>query len=262
MGRVVAEGSTLRTVRSLSAIGIATLVALAGIGVAPHPVTATDPSDTPAPTPSPTSISAPEPSPSATPAPEPRPTPVPEPSVPADPAPSASTEPAPSIEPASTAEPAPSIEPAPTAEPVATPAPVTATDTAPTKAELLRERYLRAARVAVRQRHDRYVAGGTGPDAFDCSGLVRYAYRQAGISGRLGGGHSARAMLEWARRHDKTRKRNPRIGDVVIWGNGRHAGIWIGNGRVISALNPRQGIRITGLHDLGDRFTAFIRTQP
>ena len=105
------------------------------------------------------------------------------------------------------------------------------------------------------------MSGATGPNAFDCSGLVRYAYRKARISSRLGGGHSARGMLYWARLHGKTRRHNPQVGDVAIWGNGRHAGIYIGRGRVISALNPRQGIRITGLHALGDPFAAFIRTH-
>jgi cell wall-associated NlpC family hydrolase len=139
---------------------------------------------------------------------------------------------------------------------------MTTTSTALTRKERIRLRYLKAVRVALNQRGDRYVAGGTGPNAFDCSGLVRFAYRRADISARLGGGHSARAMLAWARKHDKTRRRNPKPGDVVIWGNGSHAGIWIGNGRAISALNPRQDIRVHRLHALGASFTTFIRTRP
>jgi cell wall-associated NlpC family hydrolase len=51
------------------------------------------------------------------------------------------------------------------------------------------------------------------------------------------------------------------VGDVVIYGGGTHAAIYIGHGRVISALNPRLGIRITRLHALGDRFTTFIHTR-
>jgi cell wall-associated NlpC family hydrolase len=111
------------------------------------------------------------------------------------------------------------------------------------------------------QRHKRYVRGATGPSAFDCSGLVRYAYRASGVSGRLGGGHSARGMLQWARLHHLANRSNPRVGDVVIYGNGTHAAIYIGNGRVISALNPRQGIRITALHALRAPVTAFIHTR-
>ncbi len=119
----------------------------------------------------------------------------------------------------------------------------------------------RVVQVALAQRGDRYVSGGTGPDTFDCSGLVRYAYRVAGVSGRLGGGHSAAAMYAWGKANGLTSRSNPRIGDVVIYGGGSHAGIYIGNGRIVSALNSRQGIRITGLHALGAPFTAFIHTR-
>jgi cell wall-associated NlpC family hydrolase len=119
----------------------------------------------------------------------------------------------------------------------------------------------RVVRIALAQRGDRYVSGGVGPSSFDCSGLVRYAYNQAGVGGRLGGGHSASAMLAWGRSHGLTSRSNGRIGDVVIYGNGSHAGIYIGNGRIISALNPRQGIRVTGLYALGAPFTTFIHTH-
>ncbi|HEY5433762.1 MAG TPA: NlpC/P60 family protein, partial [Candidatus Limnocylindrales bacterium] len=119
----------------------------------------------------------------------------------------------------------------------------------------------RVVRIALAQRGKRYIRGATGPRAFDCSGLVRYAYRRAGVSSRLGGGHSARGMLYWARIHHRASRSNPQVGDVVIYGNGSHAGIYIGNGRVISALNPRQGIRITRLHALGAPFTTFIHTR-
>jgi uncharacterized protein YgiM (DUF1202 family) len=67
-------------------------------------------------------------------------------------------------------------------------------------------------------------------------------------------------MLAWARAHHKFSTSNPQVGDVVIYGNGNHAAIYIGNGRVISALNPSQGIRITGLHALGQSVTGYIHT--
>jgi peptidoglycan DL-endopeptidase CwlO len=115
--------------------------------------------------------------------------------------------------------------------------------------------------IALAQRGDRYVSGGTGPDTFDCSGLVRYAYAQAGVSGKLGGGHSASAMLAWGRANGLTSRSGGRPGDVVIYGNGSHAGIYLGNGKIVSALNPSQGIRVTGLYALGSGFTAFIHTH-
>jgi cell wall-associated NlpC family hydrolase len=240
----------LRVSTSLPAIGIATVIALAGLSVAPHPVAATDPSPTPAPEATADPGTTPEPAPAAEPAPTAEPIPAPT-AAPPEPTPSATAEPAPSTAPTS----------APTTEPVATSTPTTTAPTL-TRAQRIRLKVRNAARIALRQRHDRYVSGATGPNAFDCSGLVRFAYRRAEISRLLGGGHSARAMLAWGRRHDRTSRRNPHVGDVVIWGNGRHAGIYLGKGRVISALNPRQDIRVTGLHALGDPFTAFIHAHP
>jgi cell wall-associated NlpC family hydrolase len=119
----------------------------------------------------------------------------------------------------------------------------------------------RVVQIALAQIGDRYVSGGTGPNSFDCSGLVRYAYASAGVSGKLGGGHSASAMLAWGRANGLTSASGGRPGDVVIYGNGSHAGIYLGNGKIVSALNPSQGIRITGLHALGSGFTAFIHTN-
>lgn len=119
----------------------------------------------------------------------------------------------------------------------------------------------RVVAIALAQRGDRYVSGGTGPDTFDCSGLVRYAYSQAGVGGKLGGGHSASAMLAWGRSAGLTSRTNGRPGDVAIYGNGSHAAIYIGNGKIVSALNPSQGIRVTGLNALGASFTTFIHTR-
>ncbi|HEX5829118.1 MAG TPA: NlpC/P60 family protein [Candidatus Limnocylindrales bacterium] len=118
----------------------------------------------------------------------------------------------------------------------------------------------RVVQVALAQRNDRYVAGGDGPDAFDCSGLVNYAYNVAGVGSKLEG-RSAAAILSWGRSQGIASGSNGRPGDVVIYGNGSHAGIYLGNGRVISALNPSQGIQIHGLHALGSSFTAFIHTR-
>ena len=115
--------------------------------------------------------------------------------------------------------------------------------------------------IAEAQRGKRYVLGAAGPSAFDCSGLVLYSYRKAGVAGHLGGGHSGYAMLAWGRAHHLVSRSKPQIGDVVIYGGGAHAAIYIGGGRVISALNPAQGIRVTALHALHLPVTGFIHTR-
>jgi cell wall-associated NlpC family hydrolase len=115
--------------------------------------------------------------------------------------------------------------------------------------------------IALAQLHKRYAYGSSGPSAFDCSGLVRYAYLRAGVSKVLGGGHSALAMYRWARAQHLASSTRPQIGDVVVYGGGTHVGIYIGRGLVVSALNPRLGIRVTALRGLTSGFTAFIHTR-
>jgi hypothetical protein len=120
---------------------------------------------------------------------------------------------------------------------------------------------IRIVLIAEHQRGKRYVFGAAGPSAFDCSGLVLFAYRRAGVAGRLGGGHSGFGMLSWARAHHVFSRTKPQVGDVVIYGGGAHVAIYIGHGAVISALNPSQGIRVTGLHALSSSVTGYIHTR-
>lgn len=85
-----------------------------------------------------------------------------------------------------------------------------------------------------------YWYGGSTRNAFDCSGFV---------------GHVIKKVLKKNVRHSATsqmklgpRVRNPLPGDLVGFGYGNsfgHIGIYIGNGKVVDALNPNQdtGIR-------------------
>jgi cell wall-associated NlpC family hydrolase len=76
-----------------------------------------------------------------------------------------------------------------------------------------------------------YVWGGSSPDGFDCSGLVRYAYRGAGITLA----HSTYAQWDAGRR---VRRRALRPGDLVFFGLG-HVGLYAGSGRFVHA--PQTG---------------------
>jgi cell wall-associated NlpC family hydrolase len=78
-----------------------------------------------------------------------------------------------------------------------------------------------------------YVTGGEGGGGFDCSGLTRRAYAQAGIALP----HSSRAQA--ARAHTVSR-RVARAGDLVV-GPG-HVGIYMGRGMMIDAGNHRTGV--------------------
>ncbi|HEV7167307.1 MAG TPA: C40 family peptidase [Micrococcaceae bacterium] len=75
-----------------------------------------------------------------------------------------------------------------------------------------------------------YVYGGTSPSGWDCSGFVQWAYAQAGIS--IPRTNQWSAMVQTA---------NPQPGDLVVQNGGVHVGIYVGNGMVISALNPSAG---------------------
>lgn len=76
-----------------------------------------------------------------------------------------------------------------------------------------------------------YVYGGTSPTAgWDCSGFVQWAYAQAG--------KSIPRVNQWSA---MTPTSNPKPGDLVVQRGGAHVGIYVGNGQMISALNPSDG---------------------
>ncbi|GAA2202427.1 hypothetical protein GCM10009849_30790 [Sinomonas flava] len=75
-----------------------------------------------------------------------------------------------------------------------------------------------------------YVWGGNTPAGWDCSGFTQWVYAQAGIS-------IPRVQAWSIMRQTAT----PAPGDLVVQNGGAHVGIYVGNGMMISALNPSQG---------------------
>jgi cell wall-associated NlpC family hydrolase len=95
-----------------------------------------------------------------------------------------------------------------------------------------------------------YVFGAEGPTKFDCSGLVYWVFKKAGELPRIGGSRmGARSYMRWfvARGRWSKDEADARPGDLVVWGDGHHIGVYIGPNRAVSALNPRLGVRV---HDL------------
>jgi cell wall-associated NlpC family hydrolase len=88
----------------------------------------------------------------------------------------------------------------------------------------------------------RYSFSATGPSSFDCSGLVYFVYKQAGLLDRIGGKRRTVAGYHnWFNKHGTVTKSlsSAQVGDVLVWGKNKHTGIYIGNGKAISALvNP------------------------
>lgn len=94
---------------------------------------------------------------------------------------------------------------------------------------------------ARKQIGDPYRAGRSGPDAFDCSGLVRYVYQQ--ITGKTLP-HYSKAQYD---RVQKIKKSNAQPGDLVFFfqNGAHHVGIYIGNGKMIDAPNARKSVRVS-----------------
>lgn len=81
-----------------------------------------------------------------------------------------------------------------------------------------------------------YVAGGNTPAGWDCSGFTQYVYTHFGINMP----HSSYAQPSMG-----TLVSNPMPGDLMV-GPG-HAGIYIGNGMMIHAMNPVDGTKVTAV---------------
>ncbi|MBD5091667.1 MAG: C40 family peptidase [Lactobacillus sp.] len=84
-----------------------------------------------------------------------------------------------------------------------------------------------------------YVYGATGPNSFDCSGLVQYVYRQAGIN-------LPRTAAQQSTRGYSVSFSNLQPGDLLFWSNSRgvyHVGIYTGNGNTLFAPQPGQTVK-------------------
>ena len=105
-----------------------------------------------------------------------------------------------------------------------------------------------------------WVYGADGPSVFDCSGLVVYAFRMAGIARIVGSSHEVSAYALYARFRalGLASRSGGKPGDLIIWGGGSHVGIYLGNGMAISTLVG--GVRIHGVWALTTPFTAFLHT--
>jgi cell wall-associated NlpC family hydrolase len=160
-----------------------------------------------------------------------------------------------STSPGLTAEPSPTPDatPAPTVEPVASPDSIPAVVALPARSVPAS-----AVVVAFARSHLRapYRHASTGPSSFDCSGLMWRVFREAGLSGKVTS-TSARGIYLSYRAHGLASRTNPQVGDLVVWGNGSHVGVYIGRGLAISALV--QGVRVHRVRAMFTPFTAYLQ---
>ncbi|MGW3386391.1 C40 family peptidase [Streptomyces cinereoruber] len=85
---------------------------------------------------------------------------------------------------------------------------------------------------------DSYVSGGTGPNSWDCSGLVQAAYRAAGID-------LPRISYQQSSMGSSVSLSNLQPGDILYWGSrsgSYHVAIYVGGGKYVGAQNSSTGV--------------------
>ncbi len=101
-----------------------------------------------------------------------------------------------------------------------------------------------AVKYAMAQVGKRYVYGAAGPNSFDCSGLTMRAWGAAGVSLP----HSSASQMGSGMRVSES-ELIP--GDLVFYYSPvSHVGIYIGNGLIVDAQNPRAGVKVSRLHSM------------
>ncbi|MET9386129.1 C40 family peptidase [Streptomyces sp. NPDC002928] len=85
---------------------------------------------------------------------------------------------------------------------------------------------------------DAYVSGGTGPNSWDCSGLVQAAFKQVGIS-------LPRVSQDQSVAGTQVSLSNLQPGDILYWGSAGsayHVAVYVGDGMFVGAQNPSSGV--------------------
>jgi cell wall-associated NlpC family hydrolase len=97
---------------------------------------------------------------------------------------------------------------------------------------------------ALAQQGKPYAWGGAGPNSFDCSGLVQYAYAAAGVSLP----HSSSTQSTLGVPVDRA---GLQPGDLVFFYSPvSHVAIYIGNGQIVQASTYGQPVAVTNLDSM------------
>jgi hypothetical protein len=104
-----------------------------------------------------------------------------------------------------------------------------------------------------------YVYGAAGPSTFDCSGLVQYVLTQLGVSGVP---RTSEEQYAWAQKISASQLQP---GDLVFMqfsgdnASPGHVGVYTGNGQVLSAEDPAQGVGYASLASLQPNIVGYGR---
>jgi cell wall-associated NlpC family hydrolase len=85
-----------------------------------------------------------------------------------------------------------------------------------------------------------YSWGAAGPYNFDCSGLVQWAYRQAGVE-------LPRTSFEQSHVGAPVAFENLQPGDIVVTNGGGHVGMYAGDGKLLNAVQSGEPVTYTTL---------------
>ena len=91
----------------------------------------------------------------------------------------------------------------------------------------------------------KYVWGSTGPNTFDCSGLMLWCHKQLGIS-------IPRTSLAQSKSGKSVSKSDLQVGDLVFFKTTSapvgHVGMYVGNGQFIHAPNKSKPVKYDSLN--------------
>ncbi|HEX2073823.1 MAG TPA: NlpC/P60 family protein [Geodermatophilus sp.] len=101
-----------------------------------------------------------------------------------------------------------------------------------------------AVETALAQVGDPYKWGGSGPNAFDCSGLTSFAYKAAGKAIP----RTSRAQAGFG---TPVSKANLQPGDLVFFYSPvSHVGLYIGNGKMVHSSTYGQPVKVTNIDSM------------
>jgi cell wall-associated NlpC family hydrolase len=106
-----------------------------------------------------------------------------------------------------------------------------------------------------------YVWGAAGPRSFDCSGLVQWSFRQAGIV-------MPRVAADQARTGPSVPVKYLQPGDLLFYHTDptapayiSHVAIYLGRGKMLQAPEPGEFVEIVPV-DLGSDFAGAVDVSP
>jgi cell wall-associated NlpC family hydrolase len=98
---------------------------------------------------------------------------------------------------------------------------------------------------AMAQRGKPYVWAAAGPGSFDCSGLMMYAYKAAGIS-------LPHSSLQQSKMGQAVSRSELKPGDLIFFYSPvSHVGMYIGNGQMVHAPTSGDVVKVAGIDAVG-----------